>query len=67
MTPFLQVLVELRENFIYETFKLCSLSKPSSLEFEDSENPISVFTTLMIPLNAYIPTQMSVSLMAATI
>ena len=62
MTPFLQVLLELNENFIDDTFKLCSLSKTSSPEFEDSENPISVFTTLMISLNGYIPTQMRVSL-----
>lgn len=67
MTPFLEVLLELCENFIYQTFKLCSLAKPSSLEFEDSENPISVFTTLMISLNGYIPTQRSASLTAATI
>lgn len=66
MTPFLQALLELNENFIYETFKLCSLSK-TSLEFEDSENPVSIFTTLAISLNGYIPIQMSISLTAVTI
>lgn len=68
MTPFLQALLELNENFKYETFKLCcSLSKTSSPEFEDSENSISIFITLMTSLNDYIPKQMSVSLTAATL
>lgn len=67
MTPFLQVLLELYKNFIYETFKVYSLSKTTSPEFEDSENPISVFTTLMNSLSGCTPTQMSISLAAATI
>lgn len=58
-TLFLQVLLELNGSFIHETFKLCSLSKASS---PDSENPISVFTVLMLSQNGHIPIQLRLSL-----
>lgn len=70
--PFFQGFRE-HDNFIYETFKLCSPPKTSLTSSEtdgrneDGRNPISVLTALMISFNGYIPTQMSMSLTVATI